>query len=74
MSAKIVNFNGITKLDMPPDPVLENAIGKLESVVVLGYDLEGGEFFASSIADGGTVVWLLERMKKALLDVADDAD
>lgn len=72
MTAKILNFSGVTRLDMSPDSVLEPAIGRLESVLVIGYDKDGEEYFASSIADGGTVLWLLERMKKALLEVADD--
>ena len=30
-------------------------------------DMDGEEYFASSIADGGTVLWLIERMKLQLL-------
>lgn len=68
----IVRFTGITKLDMPADHVLESALGKLEGVVILGYDKDGQEYFASSYADGGDMLWLLERAKKALLEVADE--
>lgn len=64
----VVTFRGITKLDLPPDRILEDAIGKLEGVVILGYTKEGDEFFASSYADGGNVLWLLERLKKQLLE------
>lgn len=64
----VVTFSGITKLDLPPDRILEDAIGKLEGVVILGYTKEGDEFFASSYADGGNVLWLLERLKKQLLE------
>lgn len=70
----IVNFPGVTCLDMPADQVLENAIGKLERVVVIGYTPDGDEYFASSIADGGEVVWLIERMKLQLLRVVDETD
>lgn len=70
--SNIVRFSGITKLDMPADHVLESAVGKLEGVVVLGYDKDGQEYFASSYADGGDMLWLLERAKKALLEVADE--
>lgn len=69
--AKVIPFTGITKLDMPPDQVLDAAIGKLEGVVIMGWDKDGQEYFASSYADGGTVLWLTERMKKMLLEVEE---
>lgn len=64
----VVTFRGITKLDLPPDRILEDAIGKLDGVVILGYTKDGDEFFASSYADGGNVLWLLEKLKKQLLE------
>ena len=67
----VVNLGCVTKLDLPPDRILEQAIGQLEGVVVLGYDKDGQEYFASSYADGGDVVWLMERLKKKLLEVSD---
>ncbi len=70
--AKVIPFNGITKLDLDPDTILENNKGKLEGVVIMGWDKNGNEYFASSYADGGTVLWLVERMKKALLEIADE--
>jgi len=42
-------------------------MGKLKSVLVIGYDEAGEEYFASSIADGGDVLWLLERCKQELM-------
>lgn len=68
---EVVNLNNITRLDIPADRVLEAAVGNLDKVVVIGYDKEGAEYFASSIADGGTVLWLMEKMKKALLNVGE---
>jgi len=65
---KIIEFNGVTKLDLPPDRILSAATGKLNSVIVIGYDRDDLEFFATSIADGGEVLWLLERCKLALLN------
>lgn len=70
--SKVIPFTGITRLDIEPDLVLEGAKGKLEGVVVMGFDLEGNEYFASSYADGGTALWLAERMKKRLLEMDDD--
>lgn len=69
---KVIPFTGITKLDLPPDRILEAAQGKLEGVIILGFDLEGDEHFASSYADAGTVIYLLERCKAELLKVVDD--
>lgn len=72
MSAKIINYPGITRLDLAPDHILEAAAGKLEGVVVIGYTTDGEEYFASSYADGGTVLWLLERCKHELLNMERD--
>ncbi len=70
--SKVIPFKGITKLDLDPDTILENNKGKLEGVVIMGWDKNGNEYFASSYADGGTVLWLVERLKKALLEIADE--
>jgi hypothetical protein len=67
--SNVILFNGITKLDLEPDMVLENTKGKLKGVILIGYDKEGEEYFASTYADGGDVLWLLERMKLSLLNV-----
>jgi hypothetical protein len=69
MSSKIINYTGITRLDIDPDRILDSAQGQLEGVVILGYTRDGDEYFASSYADGGTVLWMLERCKTALLGV-----
>ena len=65
----VVDLPVITRLDSDPDRVLTKALGHCESVVILGYDKQGDEYFASSLADGGEVLWLLERLKKQLLEV-----
>lgn len=68
---EVVNLECITRLDLPPDRILESAMGKLAGVVIIGYDKDGAEYFASSIADGADVLWLMERSKKKLLEIAD---
>ena len=67
----VIQFNGITRLDLDPDMVLENSKGTLAGLVILGYDKEGREYFASTYADGGDVLWLLERMKLRLLTISE---
>lgn len=66
--SNIIPLNCVTSLDLPADRVLNEAIEKLDKVVILGYDKEGEEYFASSIADGGSVLWLMERLKLQLLE------
>lgn len=68
---KVVEFTGVTRLDISPDRVLDAARGELESVVLCGYDKDGNEYFASSVADGGAALWMLERAKQALLSDDD---
>jgi hypothetical protein len=68
VTADIFIFNGITKLDLPPDRVLEQAVGKLQGVLVIGFDHEGEFYGASSYADGGNAIWLLEVCKKRILE------
>ena len=67
----VVRLPCITRLDLDPDMIMEEAAGKLKTVVLLGYDKDGKEYFASSVADGGTVMWLMERVKALLLNQAD---
>lgn len=69
----VVPWGGITKLDTDPRRVLESALERgMSAVVVIGYDEDGGEYFASSLADGGDVVWHLERAKFKLMVIADE--
>lgn len=65
----VIPIGGVTKLDIDPDMMLENTKGSLAGVIVIGWTHDEGEYFASSIADGGDVLWLIERFKKALLEV-----
>ncbi len=65
---KITPLGNVTKLDLPPDRILEAAKSKLEGVVILGFDKYGEAYCASSYADGGTVLWLLECCKQQVFD------
>jgi hypothetical protein len=70
MTAKILDFTGITRLDLDPDRVLAKAIGAVDSVIVIGYDKDGELYIATSYADGGDMLWALEQTKKKLLEIA----
>jgi hypothetical protein len=62
----------VTRLEEPVERSFERAREKgLQSVIVIGYDRDGAEFFSSSISDGGEAVWLLERIKLQLLRQGD---
>lgn len=69
--SNVVDLNVVTKLDIDPDRVLSKHIGQLDQVVICGFDKDGDEVFASSIADGADVLWLLERSKLKLLRMVD---
>ena len=72
--SNVINFTGETYLDISPDTVLSAALEKLDVVIVLGYTKESHEYMASSTGDVQQVVWLLERMKKYLLESIDDPE
>ncbi len=69
MTNNVVILPCVTRLDLPADRILEGLIGELDKVIVIGYDHDGEEYFASSMADGGDTLWLIERFKQALLNV-----
>ncbi len=67
-SAKVLMFTGVTTLDRPASQVLTETLQlDLQSAVVMGFNKDGQAYFSSSIADGGTVLWLVECLKKKLL-------
>lgn len=68
----VIPLGNITKLDLNPDIVLENTKGKLDNFVIVGFDKDGELYFSSTQADGGDVMWLLEKAKQALLNVELD--
>jgi len=58
----------VTRLDIPAGRVIDGAKeADLETALVIGWDEDGEFYFASSKADGGCVLWLLELAKKELM-------
>lgn len=75
MPDNIVDFTGVTRLDSDPMRTLEHAANaKLTEVIVIGFDEDGDEYFRSSVADGGSVLWHLERAKLKLLRIGENSD
>lgn len=76
----VIHLRMITQLDMTAAKVLQAALDEdLDSAIVIGYrkgDSEsrspGDEYFASSIAAGDTVLWLLQRAIHKLIHIADE--
>ncbi|MDD5385367.1 MAG: hypothetical protein PHG89_10870 [Gallionella sp.] len=65
----VIPLGVVTRLDLPVKRIFDAAEPNLDRVVVLGWDRNGELYFASSFADGGDVLWLLEKCKKALMGV-----
>lgn len=73
MADNVVPFNGMTRLDVPAERILQKAIeAGLDKVVVMGWDSDGDLYTASSMADGGEVLWVMELTKRRLMDIAED--
>ena len=72
MTGNVVEFTGITKLDLDPDRILEAAKGKMESVLIIGFTTEGAEYFASSKADAEYPIYMVERAKHRLMKMIDE--
>lgn len=70
--SNVIKFTGETLLDLNPDDILEEAKGKLDRVLIIGYTKDDEEYFGASFADGMTAVWLLERFKHLLINIVDD--
>lgn len=67
-SNNVVMFPGITRLNMPVDVVLEEAKkDNMKAVIVIGTDEDGEFCFASTIASGPEVLWLLRQAEVKLL-------
>lgn len=65
----VILFPGITRLNLPADRVVGSVPGDMQDVVIIGYDGDGDFYFASSVASGPEVLWLLEQAKASLLRV-----
>ena len=67
---KVIDFNGITTLDLDPQRILDAAKKEeLEGVVILGYTKDGDIYFASSYANVPEVNWLIDKCKDTLLSI-----
>jgi hypothetical protein len=67
---KVTILPVVTSLDVPTERILDAAQeAELQGAFVIGVDKDGELYFASSFADGGTVLWWMEKAKIALMNV-----
>lgn len=70
--SNVIEPSFITKLDIPTERILRKAQeAGLGTVVIVGWDADSEFYFASSVADGGDTLWLLEMAKKKLLEAGE---
>ena len=70
LAPNVVALPVITRLDIPTERILSAALARevpLDSVILIGVDTEGELVFYSSMADGGTVRWWMEKARMALM-------
>ena len=72
--SEVIEFRGVTRLDLDPDRVLENSKGQLKHFVIVGYDKDDEFYFSSTMANGGDVMWMFEIAKVKLLRVAGEIE
>jgi hypothetical protein len=72
MSAKVLPFTGLTKLDIDPDQVLTEAVGVLENVTIVGIAKDGSFYYAASKSDFGLDLLMFKRAERYMMQVCDD--
>ena len=70
---EVIDFESGTKGDIPVDVVLD-AAKLLQMVVVMGYTVEGQEYFASSSGCLKENNWLADRFKDLLKEMANNEE
>ena len=71
--SNVVNLPVVTTLDIPAERVLASALeADLKQAVVIG-NTDDEFYFASTVADGGSVLWLMEKARLALMGVDVEA-
>ena len=66
--SNVIDWPGITTLDLEPDKVLQGAKNQLDDVLVLGWDKDGLLWISGSKAKKADALWLLECAKQSLLE------
>lgn len=67
MSDNVVRLGITTFAELPPDRVLERAVGEITTAVVLGWDNDGELYISSSTGDAKTILFLLALAHEAVI-------
>ena len=67
----VIPIGGISRLDLPVETVLDAAKGELEGVLLMGFSHSGEFYVASTYADGGDIMWLMEAAKRKMFACID---
>lgn len=72
LMGEVIESGIVTRLDIDPMKVIRGAeAANMQTVVIMGYDESGEEYFASSIANRANVLWLTERLRTVILTDED---
>ena len=71
---EVLEFTGDTTIPLPPDQVLDGARGKLEWVLVIGWQPDGEAYYASSHCEKAELLLAIEKMRFKLLAGDFDGD
>lgn len=70
---EVVNWSHPTRLDIPPERVLNAALEVgLTEVVIIGFDKDGGWYFASSTGDSADTIWHCTKAIHRLHKIEDE--
>lgn len=70
--AEVLIWDGVTKHTLPAERILSSAIdADMDVAIVIGTDKDGEFYFASTHADGGEVLWWIEKAKQKLLNMGE---
>lgn len=71
MTDNVHILRNVTRINIPIERVLNEAKEVVDEGIVIGWDKDGEFYFSSSYADGGEVLWLIEKAKHMLMTVED---
>ena len=68
MSDNIYNFPNLVTFDeVDPDEILEENIGRLKTITLIGTTIDGDEILCTSETQTAEIIYAIERMKLGLL-------
>jgi hypothetical protein len=70
--SNVIDLPVITNLECDPDRILQRALEdqEFQTVIIIGRDLEGKLYFATSLGDMAEVLWEMESTKHWMLSAS----